>query len=128
MSKVPQSVLLGFPSFIAFMIGAELFETRGANSMKEILAGSLTLALYQAICQFFLMRKGTFGLRACWPTMAGMNAALLFVFLLIVVANEPGVVWSQGVPMLLSGCIGTFIGAVLATWKTTHAGDHSAQG
>jgi len=128
MSKVPQSILLGMPSFAAFIIGAEFFETPGITSLKEILAGSLTLAVYQAICQFFLMRKSTLRLRACWPTIAGMNVPLLFILLLIVVAEKRSVVWSQGVPMLLSGFIGTFIGAALATWKTAHAGDHSAQG
>ena len=122
MSKAPQSILLGFPSIFAFMIGAEFFETRGATSVKEILAGSLTLALYQAICQFLLVRKGTLGLRACWPTIAAMNAPLLGFFLIIVVAEKPGVVLSQGVPMLLSGGIGTFVGAALATRKTTASG------
>ena len=128
MSKVPQSILLGMPSFAAFIIGAEFFETPGTTSLKEILAGSLTLAVYQAICQFFLMRKSTLRLRACWPTVAGMNVPLIFILLIVVVAEKRSVVWSQGVPMLLSGCIGTFVGAVLATRKTTHAGEHSAPG
>jgi hypothetical protein len=128
MSKVPQSILLGMPSFVAFIAGAEFFGTPGLTSLKEILAGSVTLAMYQAICQFFLIRKGNLRLRACWPTIAGMNVPLLFILLLIGVAEKLSVVWSQGVPMLLSGFIGTFIGAALATWKTKHADNHSALG
>jgi hypothetical protein len=111
MSKVPQSILLGMPSFIAFILGAELFETRGSTSIREVLAGSLALVLYQAICQWFIARKGTLGLRACWPTMLAMNVPLLVVFLIIVLAEESSVV---GVSMVLSGFIGTLIGAVVA--------------
>jgi len=128
MSKVPQSILLGMPSFIAFILGAELFETRGSTSIREVLAGSLALVLYQAICQFFLIRKGNLRLRACWPTVAGMNVPLIFILLIVVVAEKRSVVWSQGVPMLLVGFIGAFIGAVLATWKTKQVEDHGALG
>lgn len=128
MSKIPQSVLLGFPSFIAFILGAELFETRGSTSIREVLAGSLALILYQAICQWFIARKGTLGLRACWPTMLAMNVPLLVVVLISVVAEKSSVVWSQGVPMVLSGFIGTLIGAVVATWNGEQARGQRARG
>lgn len=96
MPKPLSSFLLGLLSPLKFMIGAEFFEVRNTTSVKEILGGCLLGALYLAICQFFVAREGGVGLRACWPTLAAMDVPLLGAFVLIVVVERGGEVWSQG--------------------------------
>jgi hypothetical protein len=105
--------------FVAFL-GAALFEVPGQNSIKEIVAGALAVALYCAACQFWLARMGSRGLRRInWPVLGAMVAPLLAVCLLAV-AVEGGRTWLVfGLPVFISGCVGSFVGAMLGARGTT---------
>jgi hypothetical protein len=95
---------------LVWFLGAEAFEGRGRNS--EILAASLAGALYLAICQFLVARKGSRKLGAKWPTLMGMTTTLLvFVVLIMLMKSDerPGTVLVG-----LSGCFGILAGAALA--------------
>lgn len=110
---------LGLLAPFVAILGAELFEVPGQNSIKEIVAGALAVALYCAACQFWLARMGSRGLRVNWPVLGAMVAPLLAVCLLVV-AVEGGRTWLVfGLPVLISGCVGSFVGALLGARGTT---------
>src|ERR1019366_1096397 len=91
----------------------------GVNSLKEVLAGCVALALYLALCQFLVARSARFAgdTRAVWSSnFVAMIAPVPIVFLANVVLEKPGVVLAQGVPMLLAGCAGCLAGALAARW------------
>jgi len=69
MKKAVLPAVLGLLSPFIFILGAEPFEVHGRTSSREILAGSLVLALYLAACQFWVARDGNQGLKARWPTI-----------------------------------------------------------
>jgi hypothetical protein len=113
------SAILGLFSPLVFMLGAEPFEARGGNSLKEVLAGCVALALYLALCQFLVARSvGSNGrTRAVWSSsFAAMLAPLAVAFLAIVVLEKPGVILAQGAPMLFAGGTGCLAGALAARW------------
>lgn len=113
------AVGLGLLAPFVAILGAELFEVPGQNSIKEIVAGALAVALYCAACQFWLARMGSRGLRVNWPVLGAMVAPLLAVCLLAV-AVEGGRTWLFfGLPVLISGCVGSFVGALLGARGTT---------
>jgi len=114
MKKVSFSLVLGLLAPAMFIIGAEPFEVRGRTSIKEIVAGSLAVALYLAFCQFCVAPKGSRGLGAKWPTLVAMTAPLIVMFVFMALREKPHTVLEQGLPMLISGCCGIFAGAVLA--------------
>lgn len=118
MRMIPISAGLGLLAPVAFILGAEPFEVPGQNSLKEILAGSVAVALYFAACQFWLVRGSTRAPRVNWPVLGAMIASLLAVCLLTVLL-EGGRSWLfAGLPMLISGCVGGVAGALLATRGT----------
>jgi hypothetical protein len=122
------SAILGLFSPLVFMLGAEPFEARGGNSLKEVLAGCVALALYLALCQFLVARSvGSNGrTRAVWSSsFAAMIAPLAVAFLAIVVLEEPGVVLAQGLPMLFAGGTGCLAGALAARWAPDWPGAHA---
>ena len=114
------SAILGLFSPLVFMLGAEPFEVRGRNSLKEVLAGCVAVALYLALCQFLVARSARFAgdTRAVWSSsFVAMIAPVAILFLYNVVSGQgPGVVLEQGVPMLLAGCTGCLAGALAARW------------
>jgi hypothetical protein len=67
MGKIVLSVVLGLLSPLVFIIGAEPFEVRGMNSVQEVLAGCIAVALYLAVCQFMATRNSGGSL----PVVAG---------------------------------------------------------
>jgi hypothetical protein len=111
--RVLLSIFLGLLSPFVFILGASPFEVVGQNSIKEIVAGSLAVVLYLAICQFLVAPRGSRRLGAKWPTLAAMTAPLLVAVVLVASVEKPQVVLVQGLPML-SGCFGIFAGALLA--------------
>ena len=117
------SVVLGLLSPLVFIMGAEPFEARGETSIQEILAGCIAVALYLAVCQFMATRNSSSGLRADWPILAAMMAPLLAVVLFIF---ERDAVLTQGVPMLLAGCIGCLAGSVAGHLGTRTAPNRQA--
>jgi hypothetical protein len=128
MGMTALSVILGLLSPLVFMLGAEPFEALGGNSLKEVLAGCLAIALYLALCQFLVARSERFagGTRAVWSsTFAAMVAPLAVAFLAIVVLEKPAVDLAQGVPMLFAGCTGCLAGALAARWAPGWPGAHA---
>ena len=118
MRKVLFSAGLGLLAPFVAILGAELFEVPGQNSIKEIAAGALAVALYCAACQFWLARIGSRDLHVDWPVLGAMVAPLLAVCLLAV-AVEGGRTWLFfGLPVLVSGCVGCFVGALLGARRT----------
>ena len=124
------SAILGLFSPLVFMLGAEPFEGRGRDSLKEVLAGCVAMALYLALCQFLVARSERFAgdTRAVWSSsFVAMIAPLAIAFLAIVVLERPGVVLAQGVPMLFAGCTGCFAGALAARWAPDWPGAHARE-
>jgi len=103
--KVLLSAGLGCLTPIAFVVGGEAFE----NTRWETLAGCVTTFLYCVVCQFWLSRKAGGGFRAGWPILVGMVGSLLAVCALSVAG---GILHNW--PMLVSGCVGGFAGALLS--------------
>jgi hypothetical protein len=119
MAMTVLSAILGLFSPLVFMVGASIFEVVGGTSLKEVLAGSLAMALYLALCQFLVARSAHSAgdTRAVWSSnFVAMIAPLAVVVLAIAVMEKPGVVLDQGVPMLLAGCTGCLAGALAARW------------
>lgn len=128
MGMTVRSAILGLFSPLVFMLGAEPFEARGGNSLKEVLAGCVAMALYLALCQFLVARNARFEDRtlAVWSSVStAMIAPLAVAFLAIVVLEKPGVVLAQGVPMLFAGCTGCLAGALIARWAPDWPGAHA---
>jgi hypothetical protein len=109
MGKIVLCVVLGLLSPLVFILGAEPFEARGETSIQEVLAGCIAVALYLAVCQFLAVRNSSSRLRDDWPILAAMVVPPLAVVLFIF---ERDAVLTQGVPMLLAGCIGCLAGSV----------------
>ena len=119
MGMTALSAILGLFSPIVFFLGAAPFEGGGGNSLKEVLAGSVAMALYLALCQFLVARSAHSAgrTRAVWSSsLAAMIAPLPVVFLAIAVMEKPGVDLEQDVPMLFAGCSGCLAGALAARW------------
>jgi hypothetical protein len=119
MGKIVLSVVLGLLSPLVYILGAEPFEVRGENSVQEVLAGGVAVALYLAVCQFLATRNSSGGLRADWPILAAMVAPLLAVCLIMGSSDV-------GVPMLLAGSIGCLAGAVAGHLGTRTAPNRKA--
>jgi hypothetical protein len=126
MGKIVLSVVLGLLAPFVFIMGAEPFEARGKTSVQEVLAGCIAVALYLAVCQSMATRKSSSGIRADWPILAAMVAPLLAVVLFIAAVEKGDVVLTQGVPMLLAGCIGCLAGSVAGHLGTRTAPNRQA--
>ena len=127
MGMTALSAILGLFSPLVFMLGAAPFEGGGGNSLKEVLAGSVAMALYLALCQFLVARSAHSAgrTRAVWSSsLAAMIAPLPVVVLAIAVMEKSGVVLEQDVPMLFAGCTGCLAGALAARWVPGSPGAH----
>jgi hypothetical protein len=100
-------------------MGAEPFEVPGKNSVQEVLAGSIAVALYLAVGQFLAVRNSGSGFRADWPLLAAMVAPLLAVCLIMGSSDV-------GVPMLVAGSIGCLAGSVAGHMGTPPTGGQAA--
>jgi hypothetical protein len=119
MGKIVLSVVLGLLSPLVFILGAEPFEVPGENSIQEILAGGVAVALYLAVCQFMATRNSGSGFRADWPILAAMMAPVLAVCLIM--ESSDG-----GFPILLAGSIGCLAGSVAGHMGTRTAPNRKA--
>jgi hypothetical protein len=125
-TRVVLSTILGFFTFVVGSIADEILTTPGHRQTPP--ATFLIVALYLTVCQFLVAKKGV-GLRANLPTLVGMTAPLFVMFFGAVLAEKRATVLNEAVPMLLAGCVGTFVGAVVAAaWRTRQARVKSAQG
>jgi hypothetical protein len=107
------SFVLGLLAPFVAILAAEPFEVRGQNSLRENLVGYLTVVLYCAFCQFWVAAKGSRGLGAKWPTVVAMNASLVMIVSMFF-TETIGRFWAGGVPLLVSGCLGSLAGAFIA--------------
>ena len=121
--KIVLSVVLGVLSPLVFFMGAGHFEGGGGNLVGIVLAGSIAVALYFAVCQFMATRNSSGGLRDDWPILAAMVAPLLAVVLFILKGD---VELTQGVPMVLAGSIGCLAGSVAGHLGTRTAANGKA--
>lgn len=124
--RIAISFWLGFSSVFVFVLGAEPFDAPRPTPVKAILVGCTALALFLAVGQFWIVRKGGLGLRAVWPGLVATDLAVLGWFLFMVAFETRSNVLSRGVPMLLSGCFGSLAGAVIAARGAGRA--HNANG
>ncbi|HSP33892.1 MAG TPA: hypothetical protein VLU46_06215, partial [Thermoanaerobaculia bacterium] len=60
------SIAVGVLAPFVFIAGASPFEIPGQNSLQEILAGSIAVVVYSAICEFFIGRGHTHTARERW--------------------------------------------------------------
>jgi hypothetical protein len=108
------SFALGLLAPIAFILGAEPFGANNSTSGGEVAGGCVAVALYLAICQFWLARSDKGGFPANWPIVVGMGAPPLGVLIFMSCVEERGGVSTQGIPMLIAAGVGIFAGATLA--------------
>ena len=111
-AKVGFSVVLGVIAvFVMFLAGA-VTEVPGKNSIREIVTSCLVGALYFGFCQFWVAPRGSRGFGAKWPTLVAMILPLLCVLVLIFFVETRSLV--SGLPWLVSGCLGSLVGAMIA--------------
>ena len=113
------AVVLGLLAPFVFIIAAELRGGYGRDSLKGIVVGSLAVALFLAICQFCVARKGSRGLGA-------LTAMTLPLFVGLAVIGRNAVV-ANGLPMLVAGFLGICVGAVFAARMKPQADADTAQ-
>lgn len=112
------SIVAGFLASLVFILGASPFEVRGQN--YETLGGCAAVFLFFTACQFWLTRIGGSGFVTGLLVMVGMVGALLATCAQFV---SGGV--SHNLPMLVSGCIGSFAGILLSIRRTrSKPGEH----
>jgi hypothetical protein len=114
------AVVLGYLAPFVFTITARFLQVDGSPAIKGIAAGSLAVALFLAISQFCTARKGSRGLGV-------LTAMTVPLFVGLAVMGRSAFLVS-GLPMLIAGLLGIFIGAVLAMRMKPEAAANTAQG
>ncbi len=114
MRRIVISLVLALFSPFVFILGAEPFEMTGGAAGKAVLAGSIALSLYSAIGHFCIARKKGLGFRAGVPGLVVNGLVLIGWCLLIAIVEKPATALSDGVPMLISGCVGSIVGIWMA--------------
>lgn len=114
------AVVLGLLAPFVFIMAAEMSGGGARDSLKGIVIGSLAVALFLAISQFCVARKGSRGLGA-------LTAMTLPLFIGLVVLGR-NVIVVNGLPMLVAGFLGILGGAVLAARMKPQADASSAPG
>ena len=100
------SLFLGMTALLVSFVAASAFETPGTTSFREISAACVAAALYLAFCQFWVAPRGRSGFWAKVPTLVASVAPLL--------VGVPLTPRAEGIPWLVSGCLGSVIGAMIA--------------
>ncbi len=113
MRRILLLVGLGILAPFVFILGAEPFEVPGQNPIMERIGGSLAVALYCAVCQFWVVRGSAKAATSSWARLWAMVLPIVATCLLIGV-TEGGQSWrySWG-PLLVAGCLGSVAGVVL---------------
>jgi hypothetical protein len=104
---VTVSGFLGFTTLLVSFCAAAAFETRGGTSNGELVAPCVAATLYLAFCQFWVAPRGKGRFWAKLLTVVASVAPLLLY------VNWHRRAW--GIPwVLVSGCLGSVIGAMIA--------------
>jgi hypothetical protein len=106
MRKVWRALWLGFLSFFLFIFLGE--------SMPQF-AALILMAAYFLICQFLLSRGRVDAYRKDWSVMLALDATVFVSVSIMALVEKREVFLSQGLGLLLSGCGGTYAGAVVAS-------------
>jgi len=109
-TRVALAVVLGVSAFGVASLSDELL---GAARSPTPAATFVIMAVYLALCQFFVATKGV-GLRANVATLLGMAAPWFLLFLVTVSFESRATIISQGIPSLLAGSLGPLVGAIVA--------------
>ena len=120
MRRILFAVVLGLLAPVVYLLAAKFFQVDGSPSIKGIAAGCLAVALFLAISQFCTARKGSRGLGA-------LTAMTVPLFIGLAVIGRSAFLVS-GLPMLIAGFLGIFVGAVLAARMKPQAVANTAQG
>ena len=102
------SLFLGATALLVSFGAGCAFETKGTNSIREVIAMCVAGALYLAFCQFWVSPRGRSGFKAKLPTLIALMVPLLLV----------ARTWTQPIAWLASGCLGSVVGALIAHWLT----------
>ncbi len=109
MKRAIVGFLLGFLSpLIYFVIGETLVITLG---LAGFYATFLLMAACFFICQYQLSRGQANALRQDWPIMLALNVVPLLMAIIMMAMGDD---LAPVLEVLLSGCVGTFAGAVMA--------------
>jgi len=104
---------LGGLGALVFILGAEPFEVPGQNPIGERLGGAVAVAVFFAMCQFWLVRRDTAARRSSWSTVTSMLVGLVATGLYVVAAEGPPQ-WGLFVaPAVLAAVIGAAVGVTL---------------
>ena len=122
MNRILALVGLGILSPLVFFLGAAPFEVPGQNPIMERVGGSLAVAIYCAVCQFWLARRSAKPATSSWARLSAMVVPIVATCLLAEVA-EGGQSWrySWG-PLLVAGCVGS-VAAVFLGSRTSGVGE-----
>jgi len=111
-AAIASSVGLGISALFVMFVAGAVTEVPGTNSPREIASSCAVGALYLGFCQFWVAPRGSRGFRAKGRTLVAMILPLLCAVVLIFVVEHgslvPGVFW------LVSGCLGSLLGAMIA--------------
>jgi hypothetical protein len=110
LKMVVVSLFLGMTALVVSFGAASAFETPGTTSFREISAACVAAVLYLAFCQFWVAPKGRSGFWAKVPTVVASVVPLL--------VGVPLTPRAEGIPWLASGCLGSVIGAMVASRVT----------
>jgi hypothetical protein len=99
--RVFVSLFLGFTTLVVSFGAGSAFE----NSKGELIAPCVAAALYLAFCQFWVAPRGRSGFWAKVPTLVASVAPLL---------GHQLALRAFGIPWLVSGCLGSALGAMIA--------------
>lgn len=127
MKRVLLSIALGLSAPFVFLLGAEPFEVRGRTSLKEILAGSVVLLLYSAVCGFWIARKLAAPALVRWPIPAATVLSMLVISLVIMRVEGLSVWLFQGLPILLSGSLGVAMAMLLLNRRAVGTSSSDAE-
>lgn len=95
--------VLSFPLFI--FVGESM----------PLFAALILMAAYFSICQFLLSRGKADAYRRDWPVMLALDATVFVLATIVALVEKREVFLSQGLGLLLSGCGGTYAGAIVAS-------------
>jgi Zn-dependent protease with chaperone function len=108
-TKVPKAVRAFFLGLLSLFLFMFVGETAG------LFPAFILMVAYFSICQFLLSRGNVDAYRKDWRVMLALDATVFVCVFIMVLVEKRAVVLSQGVGLLLSGCGGTYVGAVVAS-------------
>lgn len=127
-SRVALLIGLGALSALAFILGAEPFEVVGGNPIGERLGGSVLVAVYFAVCQFWFARRAGAADAPRWSAVVAMISGLVAVGLMVIVVEDRQQ-WRLFVaPALIAALVGSTIGVTAGRRSGASSGKRTSRG